>query len=329
MHNTSRRVAMIAGAAITSGALMVGMATDAAAQARLAMGGTHGQSAFYSYQVAVMSDWNQNVDGMDMTIQELGGASASTEALLRGEVDVGISVTSSDFAALEAGNDELRTLYFFAPLPLNWVVAADSGIGSIAEIAGTDFNPGSRGSATEGQTDAIVDILDLGVELYRADGSDALDAYQNRRIDGFVKAGLHPDGYIQQAHSARAVTLLGMSREDAERVAEELGYFSVAEVNPGDNYGDQNSGLVTVQTAIGINTTSNLSDDLAHAIVSRVFSPEGLAAAVSGYPPADRADAMQLTLEAAVAPLHAGVVRYYEEQGIEVPERLIPDEYEG
>jgi TRAP transporter TAXI family solute receptor len=329
MHHTSKRIAMIAAAAISSGAVMLGMAAEAQAQARLAMGGTHGQSAFYSYQVAVMSDWNQAIDGMDMTIQELGGASASTQALLRGEVDVGISVTSSDFAALEEGHDTLRTLYFFAPLPLNWVVAADSGIDSIAAIAGSDFNPGSRGSATERQVDAVIDILGLGVEPYRADGSDALDAYQNRRIDGFVKAGLHPDGYIQQAHSARPVMLLGMTREDAERVAGELGFFSVAEVNPEDNYGEQDSALVTLQTAIGINTTSDLPEEVAYAIASRVFSPEGLAAAVSGYPPADRANALQLTLDAAVAPLHAGVVRYYVEQGIEVPERLIPDEYEG
>jgi uncharacterized protein len=329
MKQPSTRISLIAATAVSAGALLYGLAGPADAQARLAMGGTHGQSAFYSYQVAVMSDWNREVDGVNMSIQELGGAAASTEALLRGEVDVGISVTSSDHAAWNDGHDRLRTLYFFAPLPLNWVVAADSGIDSIEAITGNNFNPGSRGSATETQTDEIVQLLDLGIELYRADGSDALDAYQNRQIDGFVKAGEHPDGYIQQAHSARPVRLLEMSEDDAERVASELAYFSVATVDPGDYYGDQPGSLVTVQTAIGINTTADFSEELAYAIVQRVFSPEGLAAATSGYPPAERTDPAQLTLDASVAPLHAGVVRYFVEQGIEVPEHLIPDEYEG
>lgn len=307
-------------------AVAIGFGTLANAQSRLAMGGTHGQSAFYSYQVAVVSDWNKSIDGFSMSVQELGGAAASTEALLRGEVDVGIAVTSSDYAVVKKGNDKLRTLYYFAPLPLNWVVAGESGIDSIAAIAGRNFNPGSRGSATEKQTDEVVRLLDLGIELYRADGSDALEAYQNRRIDGFVKAGLHPDGYIQQAHSARPIKLLQMSGEDAERVARELPYFSVATVDPADNYGDQGT-QVTLQTAIGINTTVDFSEELAYAIVKRVFSPEGMAAAKSGYPPADRADPAELTLQAAVAPLNAGVVRYFVEQGIEVPEHLIPPEY--
>ena len=329
MKQLSTRITLITATAISAGALLHGVAGPAEAQERLAMGGTHGQSAFYSYQVAVMSDWNREIDGLDMSIQELGGASASTDALLRGEVDVGISVTSSDYAAWNDGNDQLRTLYFFAPLPLNWIVAEDSGIGSIEEIAGNDFNPGSRGSATEGQTEAIVEMLDLGIDLYRADGSDALDAYQNRRIDGFVKAGMHPDGYIQQAHSARSVKLLPMSQEAAERVTDELAYFSVATVDPEDYYGEQDSALTTVQTAIGINTTTGLSEEMAYEIVQRVFSQEGLEAAASGYPPADRVDPAELTLDASVAPLHAGVVRYFEDQGVEVPEHLIPEEYEG
>lgn len=325
----TNRIGFMAAATIAAGALIFGIAGPADAQSRLAMGGTHGQSAFYSYQVAVVSDWNQVLDDFNMSVQELGGAAASTEALLRGEVDVGIAVTSSDYEVLEEGSDQLRTLYFFAPLPLNWAVAADSGIESIEAIAGHDFNPGSRGSATEGQTDEIVRMLDLGIELYRADGSDALDAYQNRRIEGFVKAGLHPDGYIQQAHSARSVKLLQMSQEEAEQIAGELPYFSVATVDPGDYYGDQEGSQITVQTAIGINTTAAFSEELAYAMVQRVFSPEGLAAATSGYPPADRTDPAQLTLDAAVAPLHAGVVRYFEEAGIEVPSHLIPPEYEG
>lgn len=320
---------MVTAALASAIAIAVGYSAPADAQSSLAMGGTHGQSAFYSYQVAVVSDWNQNVDGVDMSVQELGGAAASTEALLRGEVDVGIAVTSTDFAAMGEGNDQLRTLYYFAPLPLNWAVAADSDISSLEDIAGNDFNPGSRGSATEKQTEEVARILELGIDLYRADGSDALDAYQNRRIIGFVKAGLHPDGYIQQAHSARPIKLLPMSQEGAEKVAAELPYFSVASVDPADHYGEQESPLVSVQTAIGINTTAELSEEMAYEIVKRVFSAEGLAAAKSGYPPADRADPEELTLRASVAPLHAGVVRYFVEQGIDVAPHLIPPEYEG
>jgi hypothetical protein len=318
----------IAGIAATSM-----LSVDAEAQARLAMGGTHSGSAFYSYQVAVVSDWNDNVDDVWMSIQELGGASASTEALLRGEVDMGISVTSSDHAAKEGeGNynspaEDLRTLFFFAPLPLNWTVSAESDIESLDDLAGVEFSAGGRGTATEGQTETVLEILGIEPNFSRGGASDALDAYQNRRIDAFVKAGLHPDGYIQQAHSSRPIRLLSMDEEQAAKVAEARPYFSVGRVDPKDYYGDQPSPLVTIQTAIGINTTTNLAEEAAYGIVERVFSDAGIEAAAEGYAPAAQVDPLQLTLDASVAPLHAGVVRYMKEHGHEVPEALIPPEY--
>ncbi len=306
---------------------------ESEAQARLAMGGTHSGSAFYSYQVAVVSDWNDNVDGVNLSIQELGGASASTQGLLRGEVDMGIAVTSSDYQAMqgegefESSAENLRTLYFFAPLPLNWVVSEDTDIQTLEELEGQDFNSGGRGTATEGQTETVLEILGIEPEYYRAGASDALDAYQNRRLDAFVKAGLHPDGYIQQAHSSRPVRLLSMTREQAEKVAGERAYFSVGEIDAQDHYGEQQNPQITIQTGIGINTTSELSEEIAYGIIARAFSEAGIKAAADGYAPAADIDPLQLTLNASVAPLHAGVVRYLEEQGHDVPERLIPPEY--
>lgn len=307
---------------------------DADAQARLAMGGTHSGSSFYSYQVAVVSDWNDNVDDVDMSIQELGGAAASTQALLRHEVDMGIAVTSSDHQAVEgegdfgSPSDNLRTLYFFAPLPLNWVVSEDSEIQNLEDFEGAEVNPGGRGTATEGQTETVLSTLGIEPDYYRAGGDDALDAYQNRNLDAFIKAGLHPDGYIQQAHSSRPVRLLSLDREQAQQVADAEPYFSVGEVDAADHYGEQESPLITVQTGIGINTTSELSEDIAYAIVERTFSEEGIKAAADGYAPAADIDPLQLTLDASVAPLHAGVVRYLEDNGHEVPEHLVPPEYE-
>lgn len=325
----SRLATLVAAAAVIALAPL-----GAHAQSRLAMGGTHSASAFYSYQVAVVSDWNNVLqDKARITIQELGGAGASTEALLRGEVDMGIAVTSGDYEALRGEgtyrtpNENLRTLYYFASLPLNWVVAADSGIDSLEAIGNQDFNPGGRGTATEGQTETVLDAIGINLNLYRAGGSDALDAYQNRRIVGFVKAGLHPDGYIQQAHSARPVRLLSMNEEQARKVAENYPYFSVGKVENGTHYGQQTPTSVTLQTAIGINTSTELPEEIAYEIVKRAFSQEGIAAAASGYAPAAQADPAELTLEAAVAPLHAGVVRYLKEQNVVVPDRLIPPEY--
>jgi uncharacterized protein len=304
-------------------------ALPASAQERLAMGATHSASSFYTYQVGIANYLNSAVEGLDLSVQELGGAEVSTQALLRGEIDMGIAVTSSDFAAVKGEDpfqgaaDNLRTLYYFAPLPLNFVVAAESEAQSVPQLAGVAFNPGGRGSSTERQVDQLLETLGVEPDVLRAEGGDALDAFQNRRIDAFVKGGVHPDGYIQQAASSREIRFLSMTPEEQQTVADAYGFFSAATVNPGEFYGTEGE-IQTVQTAIGVNTTADLDEEMAYNIAKAVFSEAGKAAEAEVYAPGKDVDTAQLTIDAAVAPLHPGVIRYLEEAGYEIPDRLKP-----
>lgn len=302
--------------------------TGAHAQERLTMGATHSASSFYAYQVGIANFLNNSVDGIDVNVRELGGAEVSTEALLRNEVDMGISVTSSDYAAVQGEApfrepaDNLRTLYFFAPLPLNFVVASGSGIETVADLAGERFNPGGRGTSTEGQVDKVFEIIGVSPDLVRAEGSDALDAFQNRQLVGFVKGGINPDGYIEQAASSRDIRMLSLTDDQRNAVTEAYPFFSSAQTTPDEFYGDSGGSVHTVQTAIGINTTAALPEQTAYNIAKAIFSDEGKTAASEVYRPAAGIDAAQLTIDAAVAPLHVGVVRYLEEEGYTVPDAI-------
>lgn len=299
------------------------------AQQRMTMGATHSASSFYTYQVGIANYLNQAVEGIDLSVQELGGAEVSTQALLRDEIDMGIAVTSSDFAAVkgvepfqgEATN--LRTLYYFAPLPLNFVVAKSAEVTDITGLNGVKFNPSGRGSSTERQVDQLLAELGVVPDVLRAEGGDALDAFQNRRIDSFVKGGVHPDGYIQQAASSRDIMFLSMTDEQQKKVTDAFGFFSAATADPGEFYG-QGGTFKTVQTAIGINTTDAMDEEIAYQIAKAIFSDAGKVAESEVYAAGKNVDTAQLTIDAAVAPLHPGVIRYLEEAGYEVPDRVRP-----
>lgn len=308
------------------------LSTSALAQQRLTMGATHSSSSFYAYQVGISNYLSNAIEDVSINVSELGGAEVSTQALLRDEIDMGIAVTSSDYAAIKgeapfsAPAENLRTLFFFAPLPLNFVVAQESDVQSVGDLAGIAFNPGGRGTSTEAQVESIFASLEIEPELMIAEGNDALEAYQNRQIEGFVKGGLHPDGYIQQAHSSRPIRILPFDADQIAAVTEAYPYFSGTTADAGGNYGESASGSYeTIQTAIGINTTADLDEELAYQIAKAVFSEEGKQAATEVYPPAAQVNAIELTLSAAVAPFHPGVLRYLEEVGAEIPDRLIAE----
>jgi TRAP-type uncharacterized transport system substrate-binding protein len=137
-----------------------------------------------------------------------------------------------------------------------------------------------------------------------------------------VKGGNHPDGYIQQAASARDIVFLSLDEEQRNKVIGAYPFFSVAKSKPSDFYGQTEGEVATLQTAIGINTTSNLDEETAYQIAKAVFSDAGKQAASEVYAPAKSIDAAQLTIDAAVAPLHKGVIRYLEESGYTVPDDL-------
>lgn len=300
------------------------------ADQRLTMGATYSASSFYAYQVGITNFLNEAIEGINIKVRELGGAEVSTEALLRGEIDFGIAVTSSDYAALQGAEPygkpatNLRTLYFFAPLPLNFVVAAGSDITTVSGLAGQAFNPGGRGSSTERQVELVLAAIDVKPDLVRSDGSDALEAFQNGKIEGFVKGGNHPDGYILQAAASRDIRFLSLSSEQSAKVTAAHPFFSAVVTAPGTLYGGDAGEISTVQTVIGVNTTAALDEEIAYKIAKAIFSKAGTTAASEVYAPAGSIDAAQLTIDAAVAPLHPGVVRYLQEAGYTVPDHLNP-----
>jgi len=303
-------------------ALAGSLAATTAQAERLTMGATYSSSPYYTYQVGMASFLARTVDDLQVNVRELGGGQVSTEALLRGEVDMSIAVSTTDFSALRGEKpfsgpaDELRTLWYFAPTPLNFVVAAESGIATMNDLSGKHINPGGRGSSTESMVDLVLAVLGITPELARMDGTDALEEFQNGRLDGFVKAGLVPDGYIEQAAAVRNVSYVSMTTEEIDRIIAAYPYFSQADVK------SEGVEFSTVQTAVGITATSDMSEETAYQIAKAVFSDEGKAAGAEVYPPSKSFDPVEMTLRAAVAPLHPGVLRYLDEQGIDVPERL-------
>jgi len=328
MRARDRSMLRLFALALITGALFA-VAPSGWSVQRLTMAATFSTSPFYAYQVAVANYVNEVVPSVHITVQEIGGAAVATQAVLRGEADMGIAVTESDYAAVRGlkpfnrPNPDLRTLWFFAPLPLNWFVGRDTPIKSLYQLAGQPFNPGGRGTSTENQTRFIFDLLGIKPHYYLAGGDDALEAYQNRRIVGATKAGVHPDAYIQQAHSARPIRMLSLTEAQVRLIIEAAPYFSRAELS-GEGFYSGVGSYLTVQTAIGINGHKNIPEKIVYEIARAVFGKRGIEAAARAYSPAARFDPVQLTLSVSVAPLHKGVVRYLTERSIKVPQRLLP-----
>lgn len=300
-------------------------------QTYLNLGATSQSSAIYSYFVAVADAVKKATDGkIDMTVVETGASIDNLKRMQQNSVDLGMGTASINYKAFHGLDDwkdspmpELRVLFVFLPAVQPFVVTVDSGVEKVEDLNGKTFFPGFTGSASEATTQEVLAHLGIQPNYFLGGLEDGVDAVKDRRAIGLVKSGvgIYPDPTVLDIHNTLPIKLIGFSEEQVQKI-EELGLYT--EVIPAGTYPNQTEDVHTYVIALDMITTNKLSEDVAYHIVKA--SVENKAAHENAYSGVEPSDYVQDTLKYATVPLHAGAVRYFQELGVEVPERLIPPE---
>lgn len=279
---------------------------------------------------------NRQSDDYNISVVETGGAADSQAMVHANQVEMGIA----NFLALPGmregtgafegrPNEAMRAIAVLSATPNMLTVSARSGIQSVDDLDGRRINPGGLGTATESVTLAIFETLGIEPGWQIAGMNDAADFFRDRRIDGFFKtsgAVDQPDSLIEELQATINLTVIGFTPEQAE-IIEESGLALTFEV-PAGVYANQPDPVIAKGLAYGFFARSDsMTEQMAYDIARATFEAGDDLVAI--YPGGNPPDVLELTVSSSTIPLHAGVVRYLIEQGIDVPERLIPDEYEG
>lgn len=288
-------------------------------------------SALYPYWVSVGQAVSNVYPQYKITTSESQGAVAISKSVRNGEVDVGNSVSSTDYENYYGTGtfegdpfEDLRMLFYYEVTAEIFCTTEESGITTLAGLDGQKFNPGGTGTSAEDLCHKILNLFGIEPEYFAASQADAADAYSNREIVGTIKLGPVVDSYVMQLNAAIPVHLISLSDEEIEKIIEQYPYLIKVTI-PGGTYDGIDEDVNTVGTPQGAQTTSNLSQQDGYHIVKAMFE-DGKSIWQAAYPSGAENDYVEMTL-ASTVPLHAGTVQYFEEMGIEVPEKLIPPEY--
>jgi TRAP transporter TAXI family solute receptor len=297
---------------------------------QLSIGATSQASSLYAYHVAVAQMLNEALPGVNISVVETGGGLDNMRRLSEGQVDWGM-MAEPDLYEYYKGlgpfegqpNENFRTFWVTTPLAYLTVVGADTGINTFQDLAGKQFNGGGRGSGTERATFEAFGALGIEPDWFRTGMGDAVTAFKDRRVVGFTKAGppASPDSAILDAQTARAVKILNWTDEDIAKVQEQYPHFDFMAVQD-TPYQTGPMNLRVVFITMG--TTTDMSEQQAYDIFKAVI--ENVDKVAESYPAIAGLDIAKQTLERGQTPLHPGVVRYFQEQGMTVPDRLMPPE---
>lgn len=294
----------------------------------LLFGSTSASSSHYGYIVAVGKLINESGTGLNATVVETGAAMDNIRRMERGQMDLGI-ITTNVVQHAVAGTDEfegkpqdLQLLWVYAPSPQNVIMRADAGIDSLEGLNGVRINPGIKGSATETTTEAVFEVLGIAPDWVRGSTTDIVDAIKDNRLPGYVKSGSPTslDSSTMDLATTTPIRLLGLNEAQAEKIRAEMPDLSV--VNIAEGVADGIPAYTIWSFAVGIAATSKMSEETAYQIVKAVMTDK--TAQGNAMASVKDADLAAMTLEYATVPLHPGALRWFEEQGIDVPDRLKP-----
>lgn len=200
-------------------------------------------------------------------------------------------------------------------------------IADINELKGRTVSFGPPNTGANGSNRVMLENLgyDLENDFKRVNlaYNATVDAMQNGQVDGAIIGGGVPVGSVTRlvASMQDDVTLLEFSDAEIEKMNGGRGIWS-RYVIPAGTYPGMDEDFNTAGTPNLLTCRSDVPDEDVYEITKAIYENLAFLQSVHG---ATKEMALNKAIEGATLPIHAGAVRYYEEQGLTVPEHLRAD----
>lgn len=269
---------------------------------------------------------NQNVDDVKCSAVPTEGSLFNMDSVRDNAFEIGVVQSDVQYKAytrtggmefVDFGYDNLRSLFSVHGEPFTLVARRDSGIGSLADLAGRRVNLGNPGSGQRSTMQVVMDAMGwspesfaLASELPAAQQSLALCHGQ---IEAMVYVAGHPNKSIARATDLCDAVIVNVEGPQIEALVADNPYYSDMTI-PGGMYKGNGEAVPTFGVRATIVVAEDMEDDMAYAIVKAVFG--NLDKFRRMYPAFGQLDPERMVREGLTAPLHKGAARYFRETGL-------------
>ena len=203
--------------------------------------------------------------------------------------------------------------------------AGDGTVSALVDLKGQGMALGAQNSGTIGSNRTLLAGLGVNIEedyeLVFGGYGPSVEALQNGQVKGVgIPAGV-PTGAISQLMAAAGDSVTPLQVTDEQMMAMDGGRnLWTRFVIPAGTYPGQDSDWNTIAQPNFLATNADVSEENVYMITKTIFENLPFLQAIH---PATKAMALENAIAGLPVPLHPGAAKYYQEQGIEVPERLI------
>lgn len=255
-------------------------------------------------------------EGLRFNLKASTGSPGNLRALLSGEVD--LALITADIAAKareEAGGEELRSIAAIYPSVSHWMALRESGIDTVADLKGAAIVIGPEDSSTERASVAVLSELrfpEEGKYYYAGIGRGAELVGRGEAKAVHALAGVPTPG-LKKLASTKESVLLRYESADLEKILEEEPEYFPA-VIPKGSYPGQEEDIPSFGVKCLLCVRADMDENLVYRLTELLY--ESLPELAATNPCFAGAEDKSFYLEDLPLPLHAGALRYYEEQGL-------------
>jgi TRAP transporter TAXI family solute receptor len=311
---------------LAAGALLA-VSAPAVAQQQLsiATGGTGG--VYFPMGGGLAEVINTYVDGYAATAEVTGASVENMGLLATGDADLGIALGDTVQQAYSGTGrfegQQLPMIRGLASMYANMVqivTLEGSGITSLEDLVGMRVSVGAPGSGTEVNAQEILNANGItydDIDEQRLNFNETADALANGDIDaGFWSVGA-PTSSILNLATTNDIVVIELTDAQIEAAQADVPIFTRTTLAEGIYEGVPATTVIGVPNVLAV--SSEMPEDLAYAITRAMF--ENISDLQAVHPAANQTT-VEFTLAATPVPLHPGAIRYYEEIGVEIPDRL-------
>lgn len=296
----------------------------ALADTRLVIGAGPIGGAFYPIAGGIAAIINENVDGVNCSVQVTAGGIENTRLVGQGELDLGLSSAQQCYDAVsnsgifDGEGLQLTLLGALHSTVCQIVVLADSDIVNAQDLKGKKVAIGEAGGGAEQQFKEMISALgwsESDVDMVYLPYDQAMDQLGDGLIDaGCVYSGI-PASSVSNLNSRKKVRLVNVDEATQKIWSETVTPFlSVFETIPAGTYQGMDADIATTVQRIQLSCIAGMDEELAYQITKAIY--ENLDT-LAGY----HAAATTITREAAAhtvgAEQNPGAQRYFQESGLE------------
>ena len=203
--------------------------------------------------------------------------------------------------------------------------ASERTVSDLVALKGEAMAMGRQNSGTIGSNRALLSGLGIDLEsdyeLVHAGYGPSAEALQNGQVKGIGTPAGVPTGAVSQLMAAAgdSVMPLDITDEQLEKMDGGRNLWT-RYVIPAGTYPNQLLDWNTIAQPNFLATNADVSEENVYEITKTIYENLAFLQAIH---PATKAMALEKAIAGLPVPLHPGAARFYKEQGIDVPDRLM------